>query len=67
MMLCGVSVVFNSLGDVLGLMSCKRSSENGQVLVGFQSTNASILMTGNRLLKGRALCGGEKSFYAVTV
>src|SRR6266478_5852393 len=29
--------VFNSLGDVLGLMSCKRSSENGQVLVGFQS------------------------------
>src|SRR5258708_33394243 len=40
MMLCGVSVVFNSLGDVLGLMSCKRSSENGQVLVGFQSTEA---------------------------
>jgi hypothetical protein len=37
-MLCGVSVVFNSLDDVLGLMSCKRSSENGQVLVGFQST-----------------------------
>src|SRR5438105_8554661 len=37
-MLCGVSVVFNSLGDVLGLVSCKRSSENGQVLVGFQST-----------------------------
>jgi len=29
MMLCGVSVVFNSLGEVLGLMSCKRSSENG--------------------------------------
>ena len=24
-----VSVVFNSLGDVLGLMSCKRSSESG--------------------------------------
>src|SRR5262245_42455841 len=40
MMLCGVSVVFNSLCDVLGLMSCKRSSENGQVLVGFQSTEA---------------------------
>jgi hypothetical protein len=40
MMLCGVSVVFNSLGDVIGLMSCKRSSENGQVLVGFQSTEA---------------------------
>src|SRR5262245_36786794 len=40
MMLCGVSVVVNSLGDVLGLMSCKRSSENGQVLVGFQSTEA---------------------------
>src|SRR5207248_10390300 len=40
MMLCGVSVVFNSLGDVLGLVSCKRSSENGQVLVGFQSTEA---------------------------
>src|SRR5438445_11969312 len=39
-MLCGVSVVFNSLGDVLGLMSCKRSSENGQVLVGLQSTEA---------------------------
>src|SRR5258708_4611695 len=40
MMLCCVSVVFNSLGDVLGLMSCKRSSENGQLLVGFQSTEA---------------------------
>ena len=25
MMLCGVSVEFNSLGDVRGLMSCKRS------------------------------------------
>ena len=34
-MLRGVSIVFNSLGDVLGLMICKRSSENGQVLVGF--------------------------------
>src|SRR5262244_2437463 len=39
-MLCGVSVVFNSLGDVLGLMRCKCSSKNGQVLVGFQSTEA---------------------------
>src|SRR2546430_15800014 len=39
-MLCGVSVVFNSSDNVLGLMSCKRSSENGQVLVGFQSTEA---------------------------
>jgi hypothetical protein len=39
-MLCDVSVVLNSLGDVLGLMSCKCSSENGQVLVGFQSTEA---------------------------
>src|SRR5262245_58822100 len=39
-MLCGISVLFNSLGDVLGLMSCKRSFENGQVLVGFQSTEA---------------------------
>src|SRR5437763_15153028 len=38
MMLCAVSVVLNWLGDVLGLISCKRSSENGQVLVGFQST-----------------------------
>jgi len=34
--------VFNSLGDVLGLMSCKRSSENGQVLVGFQSTEGNL-------------------------
>jgi hypothetical protein len=40
MMLRSVSVVFNSLGDVLGLMSCKCSSENGQVLVVFQSTEA---------------------------
>src|SRR2546425_8997303 len=40
MMLRGVSVVFNSLGDVLGLVSRKRSSENRQVLVGFQSTEA---------------------------
>ena len=36
MMLCGVSVVFNWLGDVLGLMSCKRSSENRQLLVSFK-------------------------------
>ena len=41
-MLCGVSVVFNSLDDVLGLMSCKRSSENGQVLVGFDLEDACI-------------------------
>ena len=33
-------VVFNALDDELGLMSCKCSSENGQVLVGFQSTEA---------------------------
>ena len=32
--------VFNSLGDALGLMSCTRSTKNGQVLVGFQSTEA---------------------------
>jgi hypothetical protein len=38
-MLCGISFVFNS-GDVFGLMSCKRSSENGQVLVYFQLTEA---------------------------
>ena len=31
--LCGISVVFNWLGEILGLMSCKRSSENRQVLV----------------------------------
>jgi hypothetical protein len=40
MMLCGISIVFNWLGDVLGLMSCKRNSENRQVLVGFQSTES---------------------------
>jgi hypothetical protein len=40
MMLCGMSIVFNWLGDVLGLMSCKHSSENRQVLVGFQSTES---------------------------
>ena len=44
-MLCGASIVFNSLAldrrrAVLGLMSCKRSSENGQLLVGFQLTEA---------------------------
>jgi hypothetical protein len=38
MMLCGVSVVFKSMGDVLGLMSSKCSPENGEVPVGFQST-----------------------------
>jgi len=35
-----VRVGFNSLSDVIGLMSCKRSSENEQGLVGFQSTEA---------------------------
>ena len=39
-MLCGVSVVFNSLGEVLGLMSCTRSFESSQVFVGFQSAGA---------------------------
>ena len=37
-MLCGISVVFNSLGDVFALVSCQRGSENRQVLMGFQST-----------------------------
>ena len=41
-MLCGVSVVFNSLGDVLGLMCCKCNSEKGQVLIGFQSTEGHL-------------------------
>ena len=39
-MLCGISVVFNLLGDVFALVSCQRSSENRQMLVGFQSTEA---------------------------
>ena len=37
MMLCDISVVFNSFADVFGLMSRKRSSESRQVLVTFQS------------------------------
>ena len=40
MMLCGMSFVFNSLDGIFGLMSCKRGSENGQIIVGFQSTEA---------------------------
>ena len=43
----GVSVVFNSLNNVLGLMSCKRSSENGQVLVGFVLEDAYIGVYGD--------------------
>src|SRR5262249_24720977 len=39
-MLCGISVVFNLLGDVFALVSCQRRSENRQVLMGFQSTEA---------------------------
>ena len=39
-MLCGISVVFNSLGDVFALVSCQRGSENRQVLMGSQSTEA---------------------------
>jgi hypothetical protein len=39
-MLCGISVVFNSFADEFGLMRCNRSSENRQVLIGFQSTKA---------------------------
>jgi len=38
MMLCAKSFVFNSLGDVFGLMSCKRGAKNGQLFVGFHST-----------------------------
>ena len=37
MMLCDMSVVFNSFADVFGLMSRKRSSEIRRVLVSFQS------------------------------
>ena len=33
--LCGICVVFNWLGETVGLMSCKRNSENRQVFVGF--------------------------------
>src|SRR5262249_37969678 len=39
-MLCGISVVFNSLGDVFALVSCQRGSENRHVLMGFQSMEA---------------------------
>jgi hypothetical protein len=37
MMLCDISVVFNSFADAFGLMSRKRSSESRQVPVSFQS------------------------------
>jgi hypothetical protein len=58
-MLFGVSVVFNSLGNVLGLMSCKCSSENGQVLIGFQSTEAFGCLLGNAgSACGRRRCDG---------
>src|SRR6516225_4566694 len=35
-----IGVVFNLLGDVFALVSCQRRSENRQVLMGFQSTEA---------------------------
>jgi hypothetical protein len=38
MMLCDISVVFNSFADEFGLMNSKRNSESRQVLVSFQST-----------------------------
>ena len=40
MMLCDISVVYNSFGDAFGLMNRKRSSESRQVLVSFQSTES---------------------------
>jgi hypothetical protein len=40
MMLCDISVVFNSFADAFGLMSRKRSSESRQALVSFQSTES---------------------------
>jgi hypothetical protein len=40
MMLCDISVVFNSFADASGLMNRKRSSESRQVLVSFQSTES---------------------------
>jgi hypothetical protein len=40
MMLCGVNVVFNSLGDGVGLMRGKRSPEDRELLVGFETTEA---------------------------
>jgi hypothetical protein len=36
LMLCGVNVVRNSLHDVFGLVRCRCSYENGQVLQGLQ-------------------------------
>jgi hypothetical protein len=40
-MLCGVSLRFNVLGDeVLGSVSDKRSPEDRELLVSFQSTEA---------------------------
>ena len=40
MMLCDISVVFNSFADAFRLMDRKRSSESRQVLVSFQSTES---------------------------
>jgi hypothetical protein len=40
MMLCDISVVFNSFADAFGLMSRKLSSESRQVLVRFQSSQS---------------------------
>ena len=40
MMLCDISIVFNSFADAFGLMYRKRSSESRQVLVSFQSTES---------------------------
>ena len=40
MMLCDISVVFNSFADAFGLMDRKRSFESRQVLVSFQSTES---------------------------
>jgi hypothetical protein len=40
MMLCDISVVFNSFADAFGLMSRKRSSESRQVLVSFVKAEA---------------------------
>ena len=37
MMLCGISVVFNLLGEVFALVSYQRRSESRQLLMGFQS------------------------------
>ena len=40
MMLCDISVVFNSFADTFGLMSRKLSSKNRRVLVCFQSSES---------------------------